>query len=287
MIKKSIFFLLFLLISLFASSPFESVCNAKEVLTNSLGMKFVLINSGSFQMGSPEHEEGHKWNEVQHKVTISKAFYILESEVTQGQWGKLVRQNPSAKEYIGKNYPVNNVSWNQCIKFIEFMNTYEKTDKYRLPTEAEWEFACRAGTVTAFSSGPISKNSCSKIDPALNITAWYCANSGVQNPPGDFRPHPVKTKSPNAWGIYDMHGNIQEWVQDSCKWKHWWTGRMGPVTDTYKNNIVDPVSKTGEHKIIRGGGWHLKPTFCRSAQRSYYRPMAKKNSLGFRIVRER
>ncbi len=264
----------------------QSYGRAGEVITNSLGMRFVLIYSGDFQMGSPESEMGRQWNEEKHQVRISKAFYMQETEVTQGQWKKLVGFNPSTSKILNKNYPVDTISWNQCIEFIRVLNGYEKTDKYRLPTEAEWEFACRAGSDTAFANGQITKVSCLDIDPVLDKIAWYCANSGEQNPPGKFQPHRVKTKQPNAWGLFDMHGNVQEWVQDSCIWKHW-TGRTGPVTSTYKNNIVDPLSKKGKHKIIRGGGWHQKPIYLRSAQRSFYKPVAKRNSLGFRIVRER
>lgn len=248
-------------------------------------MRFIPVYSGSFTMGSPESETGHRWNEKLHKVIISKSFYIQETEVTQGQWKRLVGFNPSTAKAQGKKYPVDSVSWNQCIEFIRVLNKFEKTDKYRLPTEAEWEFACRAGSTTAFSNGKISQNSCITIDPVLNKTAWYCANSGEQNPPGNFQAHPVKTKAPNAWGIYDMHGNVQEWVQDSCVWKHW-TGKTGPVTDTYKNNIVNPVSTKGKHRIIRGGGWYQRPIYLRSAQRNFYKPMTKRNSLGFRIVKE-
>ena len=284
--KYILLLILFFLTALVLPSSFQKNALAENILKNSLGMRFVLIYSGTFQMGSPKSEINHQWNEEQHKVTISKAFYMQETEVTQGQWKKLVGFNPSSLNIIGKNYPVNTVSWNQCIEFIRVLNEFENTNKYRLPTEAEWEFACRAGSTTAFSSGQITQTSCSTIDPALNKTAWYCANSGEQNPPGKFQPHHVKTKQANAWGLYDMHGNVQEWVQDSRIWKHW-TGRMGPVTKTYKNNIIDPLSKKGKNRIIRGGGWHQKPIYCRSAKRSYYKPVAKRNSLGFRIVRER
>ncbi|MCK5097380.1 MAG: formylglycine-generating enzyme family protein [Desulfobacteraceae bacterium] len=280
---------IFFLILIFCSFSLQNYSIAEEIITNSLGMRFVPIYSGTFQMGSPESETGRRWNEEKHKVTISKAFYMQETEVTQGQWEKLVGFNPSTATMLGKKYPVDTVSWNQCIEFIRVLNGFEKTDKYRLPTEAEWEFACRAGSTTAFSSGEITQAthaSCIIIDPALNKAAWYCANSGEQNPPGKFRAHPVKTKLPNAWGLYDMHGNVQEWVQDSCIWKQW-IGRIGPITKTYENNVVDPISKKGKHKIIRGGGWHQKPIYLRSAQRNMYKPVAKRNSLGFRIVRER
>ncbi len=280
--KKFILFFLFF----FCFFSFLKNGIAEEVITNSLGMRFVQIYPGTFKMGSPKSETGHRWNEKEHTVRISKSFYMQETEVTQGQWKKLVGFNPSSSKILNKNYPVDTVSWDQCIEFIKVLNGFEKTNKYRLPTEAEWEYACRAGTATAFSSGKITTFSCTTIDPALNKTAWYCANSGEQNPPGKFQAHRVKTKQPNAWGLYDMHGNVQEWVQDSCVWKHW-TGKTGPVTKTYKDNIVDPLSKKGKHRIIRGGGWHQKPIYLRSAQRSYYKPMAKRNSLGFRIVKDR
>jgi formylglycine-generating enzyme required for sulfatase activity len=280
MLKFKLFIAIFLLFTIIQTN-----CIAEEIVSNSLGMRFVPIYSGTFQMGSPSSEMGRKWNEEKHNVTISKTFYMQETEVTQGQWERLVGFNPSTGKIIDKNYPVDTVSWDQCIEFIRVLNSYEKTDKYRLPTEAEWEFACRAGSQTAFSNGEITQNECIIIDPVLNKTAWYCANSGEQNPPGEFRAHRVKTKQPNAWGLYDMHGNVQEWVFDSCIWKHW-TGKTGPVTKTYRNNIVDPVSTKGKHKIIRGGGWHQKPVYLRSAHRSFYKPMAKRNSLGFRIARD-
>jgi len=256
-----------------------------QVYTNNLGMRFILVPSGQFSMGSPETELGRTRDETLHTVIISKPFYIQETEVTQGQWKRLVGFNPSAFPECGKNCPVDTVSWEECIEFIRVLNKYEKTTRYRLPTEAEWEYACRAGTTTAFSSGPITTTSCGEIEPALDAVGWYCANSGYKNPPDDFRPHPVKTKKPNPWGIYDMHGNVQEWCQDACEWRNLF--RVGVFTDTYKNQIVDPLSLKGEKRILRGGGWHQSPKYSRSACRSYYRPVAKRNSLGFRIVMEK
>lgn len=253
--------------------------------TNKLGMRFVLIPKGAFIMGSPASETGHQWNEKQHRVVISKSFYMQESEVTQGQWEKLVGFNPSSFPKLGKNYPVDTISWNECVEFIGVLNKWEGTGKYRLPTEAEWEYACRAGSTTAFAGGPITTSSCNEPEPAILEMAWYCYNSGLANPSRDFKPHPVKTKLPNTWGLYDMHGNVQEWVQDSCKWRDFWRARVGAYTTTYKNNIVDPLNKTGKHKIIRGGGWYQNSKYQRSAYRSYYKPIVRRNSLGFRIVR--
>ena len=256
-----------------------------NIYTNKLGMRFVLISKGTFLMGSPESEKGRQWNEKRHRVVISKSFYMGETEVTQGQWEKLVGFNPSSFSGLGKTYPVDSVSWNECIEFIRVLNDWEGTNKYRLPTEAEWEYACRAGSTTAFAQGPVTTFSCNEPEPALINMAWYCYNSGIQNPSRDFKPHPVKTSAPNKWGLYDMHGNAQEWVLDSCKWRNFWRTRVGVVTDTYKDNIVDPLSQIGNHKIIRGGGWYQTSKYQRSAYRSYYKPGVKRNSLGFRIVR--
>ncbi len=259
--------------------------SSPKIFTNGLGMRFVLIPAGTFVMGSPESEKGHQWNEKQHIVTISKNFYMGETEVTQGQWEKLVGFNPSSFSKLGKNYPVDTVSWYQCMEFIRVLNKWEKTDKYRLPTEAEWEYACRAGSKSAFSNGPVTTFSCNKPEPAIVNMAWYCYNSGLASPARDFRPHPVKTKLPNKWGLYDMHGNVQEWVLDSCRWRNFWRTRTGVFTDTYKDHVVDPLSKKGDRRIIRGGGWYQTSRFQRCAYRGYYSPKAKRNSLGFRIVR--
>ena len=256
-----------------------------NIYTNKLGMRFVLIPPGNFLMGSPESEKGRQWNEKRHKVIISKSFYMTETEITQGQWEKLVGFNPSSFSKLGKTYPVDSVSWNECMEFIRVLNGWEGTKKYRLPTEAEWEYACRAGSSSTFAEGTITTFSCNEPEPAIINMAWYCYNSGAQNPSGDFKPHPVKTRNPNKWGLYDMHGNVQEWVLDSCKWRSFWRAKVGAVTDTYKDNIVDPLSKIGKHKIIRGGGWYQTSKYQRSAYRSYYKPGVKRNSLGFRIVR--
>ncbi len=262
----------------------QTVFAEPRSFTNKLGMKFILIPSGSFIMGSPKSEKGRQWNEQQHTVVISKSFYMGETEVTQGQWEKLVGFNPSSFSKLGKNYPVDTISWDQCKEFLRVLNGWEKTNRYQLPTEAQWEYACRAGSSSAFSNGPITTDSCNKPEPALIHMAWYCYNSGEMNPAGGFKPHPVKTGKPNNWGLYDMHGNVQEWVLDSCKWRNFWRTRVGVVTDTYKNNIIDPLNKTGRHRIIRGGGWYQKSKYQRSAYRSYYKPGVKRNSLGFRIV---
>ena len=278
----TISFCFFLVLFSFLIQP--AFCE-QPILSNSLGMRFVYIPAGSFIMGSPDSEPERQWHEKQHRVVISKGFYMGETEVTQGQWEKLASPDPSAFIGLGKTYPVDSVSWEDCNQFIQFLNTSEKTNKYRLPTEAEWEYACRAGSRTAFSSGPITLASCTQPEPALLEIAWYCYNSGLAFPTRDFKPHPVKTKLANAWGLYDMHGNVQEWVQDACNQRNFWRTRVGVITDTYKDNIVDPLSTVGDHRIIRGGGWYQNGKYQRSAYRGLYKPITRRNSLGFRIVR--
>ncbi len=268
-----------------ASNFIPRSCPARESFTNKIGMNFIKIPAGSFIMGSPESEMGRNWNERQHRVVISKSFYMGETEVTQGQWNRLASPNPSTFK-VTDEYPVDSVNWNEAVLFIAFLNKLEKTTKYRLPTEAEWEYACRAGSSAAFARGGITTTSCDEPEPALEKMAWYCFNSGRQNPASDFRPHPVKTMKPNKWGLYDMHGNVQEWVQDACRWRTFLHSKVGVITDTYENDIVDPLNTTGDHKIIRGGGWHQNGKYQRCAYRSYYKPTAVRNSLGFRIVRD-
>ncbi|SLM29183.1 Putative sulfatase modifying factor 1 (fragment) [Desulfamplus magnetovallimortis] len=206
--KKSILFLLMLLLSLLAA---QTSSGKNKTITNKLGMTFVLIPAGKFVMGSPETEPGRDWNEMLHTVTISKSFYMQETEVTQGQWNALVEENPSAFKDCGAACPMDTVSWNQCMQFISFLNQYEKTTKYRLPTEAEWEYACRAGTTTTFYGGNMTEDGCTPVDPVLDAIAWYCGNSGYKNPPDLLRPHPVKTKE-----LFDKY----EWLADTASKQH-------------------------------------------------------------------
>ncbi|MBF0101303.1 MAG: formylglycine-generating enzyme family protein [Desulfobacterales bacterium] len=255
-----------------------------DSFVNALKMKFVYINAGSFWMGSPESELGHQPDELLHQVTITHGFYISTTEVTQKQWIRLMGFNPSTFTKCGNKCPVENVSWHECIEFIAKLNKLEKTNSYRLPTEAEWEYAARADTRTAIANGEISYQFC-EIDPLLNKIAWYCGNSGEQEPTGNLLSHPVAQKIPNAWGIYDMHGNVHEWCQDSCDWKHVWSRETGPVTMTYQQNIVDPLETKGSRRIFRGGSWNQSARYSRSASRSYFHPNTRRNNIGFRIVK--
>ncbi len=253
-----------------------SAHSAGKKMPNKVGMNMVFVPEGSFVMGSPPEEKGRGSNEELHRVTISRGFYISETEVTQGQWKKLMGDNPSAFKDGGDSMPVEQVSWNDCQEFIKKLNKFEKTDKYRLPTEAEWEYACRAGSTTAFSSGEITNVGC-KTNKSLDLTAWYCGNS-------TSKPHLVATKKPNNWGLYDVHGNVSEWCLDSCIWRDKYTGRPHVVTDTYKDEIVDPISKSGSRRIFRGGSWNDSAKNLRSAARGYFSPTARRTYIGFRVV---
>jgi len=157
------------------------------------------------------------------------------------------------------------VSWNDCQEFIRRLNNKEGVNKYRLPTEAEWEYACRAGSNTAFANGGITETGCGH-DPNLDAMGWYCGNSGSKT-------HPVAQKKPNAWGLYDMHGNVWEWCQD-------WYG------DYPRGHVTDPAGpSSGSLRVNRGGGWSSNAGFCRSAFRDCYSPGFRYGYLGFRLAR--
>ncbi len=166
-------------------------------------MDFVLIKAGTFMMGSPEDEEGRYYKEIQHQVILTQDYYMQTTELTQGQWEAVMGSNPSNFYNCGSNCPVEKVSWNDIQAFIEKLNQRGE-GIYRLPTEAEWEYAARAGSTTAFANGGITERGCS-YDANLDAMGWYYGNADGT--------HPVAQKLPNAWGLYDMHGNVWEWCQ--------------------------------------------------------------------------
>jgi len=234
-------------------------------ITNSSGMQFVYVPAGTFKMGSPTREKGRDEDEARYTVTITKSFYIQATEVTQGQWRRMMETNPSYYKDCGDECPVERVSWNDCQAFIRKLNRLENTNQYRLPTEAEWEYACRAGTTKAFANGGITESQCG-LDPNLDLMGWYCGNSGSQT-------HPVGKKRRNAWGIYDMHGNVWEWCED------WY----GPYP---KKNATDPTGPSaGRKKVIRGGSCLNAASGCRSAYRGRDSEFGRGRDLGFRLVR--
>ena len=229
---------------------------------NSLGQTFKLIPAGTFTMGSPSSEPGRYSDEgPQHQVTLTQPFYMQQTEVTQAQWEAVMGSNPSLLSGC-PNCPVEMVSWDDVQKFIAKMNALGE-GIYGLPTEAQWEYAYRAGSTTAFYNGAITEPNGN--DPNLDAIGWYTYNS-------DSETHPVAQKTPNVWGLYDMSGNVFEWCQD-------WYGSYGsaPVSDP-----TGPVS--GSYRVFRGGSWNYYAQRCRAAYRSGSYPARRSNYIGFRLV---
>jgi formylglycine-generating enzyme required for sulfatase activity len=236
-------------------------------ITNTLDMAFKEIPAGTFTMGSPGNEVGRQDGEHQHKVTISKAFYMQTTEVTQGQWKAVMGTEPwKGTPYVkeGPNYAAEYVSWDDAVAYCKTLS--EKEGKtYRLPTEAEWEYACRAGTETAWSFGDDEK--------VLGDYAWYYLNA---NYIGEKYAHQVGLKKPNAFGLHDMHGNVFEWCYD-------YHGK-----DYYKESSEkDPTGPTsGSSRVLRGGSWDYFSRDSPSANRSSRYADHRSSSNGFRLVRE-
>ncbi len=249
-------------------------CSSKKGFLE--GMEFVSIPSGSFQMGSPSSEAGRvEWmeNETQHLVTVQE-FELMTTEVTQGMWEELMDETihdmRSRADYdsglagVGDDYPMFYVSWEDCQEFIDRINTIDSNYFYRLPTEAEWEYAVRAGTTTRYYWGD---------DPSgnqIDSFAWYQRNS-------DGSSHPVARKTPNAWGLYDMIGNVSEWCEDV----------YAPYGDDHP---LDGTAFTGGYsyyRVIRGGSWghYATEIDCRSASRIDGSIDWRANIIGFRLVR--
>ncbi|MDR1608697.1 MAG: formylglycine-generating enzyme family protein [Deltaproteobacteria bacterium] len=231
-------------------------------------MKFVLIPEGVYFMGANSNEEAKNNELPRHEVRISKPFYLGVLEVTQQQWISVMGDNPSSQK--GMDNPVNKVSWVDAKIFILRLNRKEGHSRYRLPTEAEWEYAARAGTTSAYYFGD--------DESKLGEYAWFNPNSRPQTPgriPDTFgTPQPVGQKPPNAWGLYDILGNVQEWTED-------WFG------ETYYANSpsTDPQGpSSGIARVLRGGSWYSPERFCRSAYRSSYKPLHRDALDGFRLA---
>jgi formylglycine-generating enzyme required for sulfatase activity len=230
-------------------------------------MTFKEIPSGTFMMGSPQTEEDREDSEHQHQVTITKAFYMQTTEVTQGQWKAVMGTEPWKGKFFvkeGPNYAATYVSWNDAVAYCKKLS--EKEGKtYRLPTEAEWEYACRAGSTTAWSFGDDEK--------ALGDYAWYNENAWdiVER-----YAHQVELKKPNAFGLYDMHGNVYERCHDYYEEDYY---KQSPAQDP-------PGPTSGSSRVSRGGSWHGFTRYSRSANRSRGGADFRHNFLGFRLVRE-
>ncbi|MDB5338087.1 MAG: hypothetical protein JWN70_3706 [Planctomycetaceae bacterium] len=240
---------------------------------NSIGMELVLIPPGSFTMGSPPAEEGRLDNERPVAVTLTKAFYLGKTEVTQGQWRAVIGTTPwTGRDCVreGDNYAATYVSWGDAQAFCKKLSETENA-KYRLPTEAEWEYACRAGTATRFSTPDEGSD--------LNDYAWWGGILDEGSAKDEKYAHEVGQKRENLFGLHDMHGNVWEWCLD--QWVNIHPGGTDPLAS--ENNMVG---------VCRGGGWNNYATRCRSAFRKRivrhhdYLPGSRHSYLGFRVVRE-
>jgi formylglycine-generating enzyme required for sulfatase activity len=225
-------------------------------LAKDVEMTLTLIPAGKFTMGSPQNEAGRDDDEgPQKQVTLTKPFYMGIYEVTQAQYNAVMSSNPS--KFKDWSHPVEQVSWNDAVAFCKKLS--EKTGRtVRLPTEAEWEYACRAGSRTRYSFGDDEEQ--------LPRYAWFDKNSGSKT-------HPVGQKQRNAWGLYDMHGNVWEWCNA------WYGGSYANAVET------DPTGPAkGDRRVLRGGSWDDGPRSCRSAARYGVTPGVRSNINGFRVA---
>jgi len=226
------------------------------------GMTFVELPPGTFEMGSPAGESDREAGEVQHRVTLSRPTWMAIHEVTQRQWFEVMGTRPS--HFAGDDErPVERVSWDDAHAFLARLSAHAAGSRFRLPTEAEWEYACRAGTHTAFALGD-----------ALSPTQANIGRLVGNRLEGRGQTTAVGSFTPNAWGLYDLHGNVWEWVEDAhCPY----------VVD----GPSDPVGRCASPlKVIRGGSWAFSAANARCALRYTHRPQDVGYSLGFRVVRD-
>ncbi|MDZ4859955.1 MAG: SUMF1/EgtB/PvdO family nonheme iron enzyme [Candidatus Hydrogenedentes bacterium] len=226
-------------------------------LSDAVSMDFIWIPPGTFTMGSPESEPNRLENETPHEVVLTQGFWFGKYEVTQWQWEAIMSSNPSRK--IGPDQPVEQINWFDCQEFIDKINA-ERQGIFRFPTEAEWEYASRAGTNTAYFFGENSAD--------LGAYAWYESNNRGSR-------HPVGRKLPNPWGLHDIYGNVWEWCADV-------------YADYPSGSVTNPVGlATGGSRVSRGGSWFVGGEFCRSAKREGTPEDNRHISRGLRLVRAR
>ena len=236
-----------------------SVSTPEPQLIDRFGISFVLIPAGTFQMGS-NYEDNER---PVHTVQISQPFYLGIYPATQRQWEAIMGDKPS--RFRGPEYPVEQVSWDKAQEFIRSLNAHEGRTRYRLPTEAEWEYAARAGATGDYCFGDNVTQ--------LSQYAWYADNARGTT-------HPVGELQPNAWGLYDMHGNVWEWVEDR------YTSDVYQSGTAASTPVVDPAGPvTGSDRVYRGGGWNYSARYCRSAIRNNNAPGNRGSYLGFRLLR--
>ena len=255
------------------------------------------IPAGNFTMGSPSDEKERESQEVLHQVTVTRPFWMGATEVTRREWRALMPKDPSNHTACGLDCPVEMMTWYDSVAYAnaaslrDGLPTCYFTDSgaaydaaaatgkkivrwprglacngYRLPTESEWEYAARAGATTAFPGGTLVGKECTPVLAVLDVVGWYCGNA-------DSTTHPVGVRAANAWGLFDMHGNVWEWV--------WDTGASYP-----SGAVTDPIGPdTGDERISRGGSYHNPPNNCRAAVRSFDGPAEVFKDTGLRLVR--
>ena len=237
-----------------------------RLVKNDVGMQFVLVPKGDFLMGSPISERDRQDDEKQHRVRISNAFYLQSTEVTQKQWKAVVGTKPWKEQHFvkeGDDYPAMYVSWDDATEFCKKLSVRDGVS-YRLPTEAEWEYACRGGTRSSYSFGDDVSS--------LNDHGWYDGNADNVR---ERYAHLVGKKKANGYGLLDMHGNVWEWCAD------WYD------SEYYASSPADdPQGPTkGSDRVFRGGSWLDYPPKCRSAFRDCDSPDLRRFHVGFRVLR--
>ncbi len=269
---------------LFFCAKGESFENMTIPLSDTVSLDMIWIEPGTFMMGSPTDELGRDSDETQHQVTLTRGYWLGKYEVTQAQYEAVMGTNPSY--FKGADFPVEKVSWYNAMDFCAKLTDIERAAgrlpegyEYTLPTEAQWEYACRAGTTTAFNNGTNIPTMLQRTDrpcPNLDPLAWYGYNSGQYDSAGNYtgngKTFPVGQKQPNAWGLYDMHGNVDEWCLD-------WYGDY-PISA-----VTDPKGPaTGSYRVVRGGSWVYYAYDCRSAHRFSNGPDYYYDCYGFRVA---
>ncbi|MGL4551232.1 MAG: SUMF1/EgtB/PvdO family nonheme iron enzyme [Gemmataceae bacterium] len=249
--------------------------------TGAAEMRLALVPAGRFLMGSPAGEDRRHDDEFQHPVEITRPFWFGVYPVTQAQYRRVMGVNPSSFSALGEDahlvpgpdtgdFPVETVSWDDAVEFCGRLTRLEGGGAYRLPSEAEWEYACRAGTTGEFHYGEWLSSRLANFD---GETPYRTHEVG----PALGRPCPVGQYAPNAWGLYDMHGNLDEWCHDWYEEDYY---RHSPAADP-------PGPESGEMRVLRGGTWSNGGRFCRSAFRWRASPDMRQHEKGFRVVRER
>jgi uncharacterized protein (TIGR02996 family) len=247
-------------VALLAKGVRPCVPGRSTLLPGGVEMMFNFIPPGSFLMGSPHDEEARREDETQHRVTLTQGFYLGIHPVTQAQWQAVMGSNPS--QCKGDNLPVENVSWEECQAFCQKLGERDE-QRYRLPTEAEWEYACRAGTTTPFHFGQTISTDQANYDGKFTYG---------QGKKGEYREKttPVGSFPANAWGLFDIHGNVWEWLQDGYR-------------DYPEKHLIDPIEDEIT-RVLRGGSWLARPIRCRAACRNWGSPDFRTPGSGCRVV---